>query len=145
MANNEQIKQYIQKLVREEVRRMLPTILSEAFGSMISEALDNMSTQTSRRPLREHIEEDEFEEYPTMTGKTFDRSRMTELMGYGSMKPGNSLRDQPLITVNAAMAEHESGQPRPIDPNSLPDYLVKAFNTDYRSFLKTVDAKKTNG
>ena len=35
--------------------------------------------------MKLHKETDEYEEYPTMTGKPFDTSRMAIKMGYGNI------------------------------------------------------------
>jgi len=155
MATNAQIKAYIQKLVREEVERIAPKLIREtlarSLGQLIIEASDLHEIEHPSAPVatmapsaprgntakRVALSESAIaEEYPTMTGRPFTSARMTEVSTRNLTKErgivppsGNELITAPAIT--------EGGTVIPVDPSTLPDHLLKAFNHDYRNLMKT--------
>ena len=73
------------------------------------------------------------EEYPTLGGGTFDSSRATELLGYGSL--GN---DEVKREVAAASTLKSGG----INPEAAPEHLKDALTRDYSDLIKAIDKKK---
>ena len=73
------------------------------------------------------------EEYPTLGGGTFDSSRATELLGYGSL--GN---DEVKREVAAASTLKSGG----INPEAAPEHLKDALTRDYSGLMKAIDKKK---
>ena len=73
------------------------------------------------------------EEYPTLGGGTFDSSRATELLGYGSL--GN---DEVKREVAAASTIKSAG----MNPDAAPEHLKDALTRDYSGLMKAIDKKK---
>ena len=73
------------------------------------------------------------EEYPTLGGGTFDSSRATELLGYGSL--GN---DESKRAVAAAGTMKGAG----MNPEAAPEHLKNALTRDYSDLIKAIDKKK---
>jgi len=73
------------------------------------------------------------EEYPTLGGGTFDSSRATELLGYGSL--GN---DEVKREVAAAGTMKGAG----MNPEAAPEHLKNALTRDYSDLIKAIDKKK---
>ena len=73
------------------------------------------------------------EEYPTLGGGTFDSSRATELLGYGSL--GN---DEVKREVAAASTIKSAG----MNPDAAPEHLTNALTRDYTDLIKAIDKKK---
>ena len=69
------------------------------------------------------------EEWPTMggEGKTFDRSSMASMLGYGDMNP----------TVGMSTPDG-----KPIAPEQVPDAVGKAMTRNYGDLMKAIDKKK---
>ena len=68
------------------------------------------------------------EEYPTMGGGTYDKSRMAEMMGYGGNTFGQST--PPMTTPEGA----------PV--TNIPDPVAKAMTRNYGDLMKAIDKKK---
>ena len=81
-----------------------------------------------------NAEIDEYEEYPTMTGKPFDSTRMAEAMGYGGMLgDAESRRKQAAIqTAQAAGADTS---------NEAVQNVMKDLTRNYSDVMKAVDKK----
>ena len=73
------------------------------------------------------------EEYPTLGGGTFDSSRATELLGYGSL--GN---DEVKREVAAASTIKSAG----MNPDAAPEHLKDALTRDYSGLMNAIDKKK---
>ncbi len=71
------------------------------------------------------------EEYPTMGGGTFDRSRMAEMLGYGGETP--QAQTQGMTTPDGA----------PIQ--GVPDNVSTAMTRNYGDLMKAIDKKKNGG
>ena len=70
------------------------------------------------------------DEYPTIGGKAFDTSRMSELMGYG--KPEEVKRDMVAIdTFKRAGVTSEQ----------VPEYVTNALTRDYSSLMNVINKK----
>jgi hypothetical protein len=146
MATNEQLKAYIQKLVKEEVAKVVPQLVREslanAFGQIILEATDMLAEEVRPRGnthKRVSLEESvDMEEYPSMNNRTYDSSRMSEIMGH--TPPKKMANGRNMITVDTAMSE--AGNPIPISPDQIPEAVLDAMNKDYRPLMKTLNKNR---
>ena len=76
----------------------------------------------------------EKEEYPTMGGGTWDSSKMAEMMGYGGGQFGNPEMKRQSIGVTTAQAAG-------VNPDSVPEDVMKALTKDYSGVMKALDKK----
>ncbi len=74
------------------------------------------------------------EEYPTLGGGTFDTSRMTEMLGYGSGLGNKEVKRE----VAAASTLQSAG----MTPDTAPEHLTNALTRDYSGLMKAIDKKK---
>ena len=74
------------------------------------------------------------EEYPTLGGGTFDSSRATELLGYGSGLGNKEIKRE----VAAASTLQSAG----MTPDTAPEHLTNALTRDYSGLMKAIDKKK---
>ena len=74
------------------------------------------------------------EEYPTLGGGTFDSSRMTEMLGYGSGLGNKEVKRE----VAAASTLQSAG----MTPETAPEHLTNALTRDYSGLMKAIDKKK---
>ena len=102
MAKTSKLVTLIREMVRQEVKKEVNKIfISEGVKAMsqkrdvVPEVLPTpkkskpkeisyTSNPTLNKILNETAQQSEYDEYPTMTGKTFDSSRMAEAIGYGN-------------------------------------------------------------
>ena len=105
MSNSKKIVGLIREIVKQEVQKEVRKILISEGAKAISqntnsvpEVLSKPVSQKSKpeevsytknptlnKILNETPQSKEYDEYPTMGGKSFDSSRMAEAMGYGGM------------------------------------------------------------
>ena len=92
------------------------------------------SNETLNQVLNETVglskKDKQFEEYPTVGGKTFDSSRMTELLGYG--KPEEVKRD--MVAVDTLQKAGKS-------VDDVPEHVTNALTRDYSDLMKAMDNK----
>ena len=74
------------------------------------------------------------EEYPTLGGGTFDSSRMTEMLGYGSGLGNKEVKRE----VAAASTLQSAG----MTPETAPEHLTNALTRDYSGLMKAINKKK---
>ena len=147
----------IKELVRQEVKKELTEIFIKEGIKSVTENIsknDVVEVLPKRKPkskkqvtytknpvLNDILNEtanagtDEFDEYPTMTGKTFDSTRMAEAIGYGNMTMGDaeSRRKQAAIqTAQAAGADTN---------NEAVQNVMQDLTKDYRGVMKALDRK----
>ena len=72
----------------------------------------------------------EFEEYPTLGDGTFDRSRMTELLGYGKSEE-----------VKRNMVAVDTLQKAGKSVSDVPEHITKALTKDYSKLMKVMNKK----
>ena len=153
MKKNE-LRLIIRSIVREEVQMALKKELTEVFKSLKSKPITE--TKRVRKVVKkkrkmEKLAKDPvlnkilnetrggipvkegYEEYPTMKNKTFDRTSMASLMGYGDTgsEEGGSNIAQTTQGHSGAIVKDES--------------LAKALNKDYSGLMKAIDKKKKSG
>jgi hypothetical protein len=148
------LEKMIHEIVREEVRNYLPVVLpivvSEVVQLHMKKLAESMTpapaaSKKSRQPLRESVDE---EEWPLLGGKSFDKTSLTELLGYGSgLRMGDA--EAPPVSHPTAMAVPpvfnkvtEHGTAVPVAADELPDHVVSALTRDYSQLMKAMDAKK---
>lgn len=146
----------IKELVRQEVKKELTEIFIKEGIKSVTENIsknDVVEVLPKRKPkpkkqvtytknpvLNDILNEtanagtDEYEEYPTMTGKTFDSTRMAETIGYGNvMGNAESRRKQGAIqTAQAAGADTN---------NEAVQNVMQDLTKDYRGVMKALDKK----
>ena len=67
------------------------------------------------------------EEWPTMGGKTFDRSQMASMLGYGDANP---------------MSGMSTPDGQPVAPESVPQDVSAAMTRNYGDLMKAIDNRK---
>ena len=156
MAKSSKLANLIRELVKQEVKKQVTEIfIKEGIKSMTENASKNdvvevlpkrkskpkkEVTYTKNPVLNDILNEtanagtDEYEEYPTMTGKPFDSARMAEAIGYGNMMgDAESRRKQGAIqTAQAAGADTS---------NEAVQNVMKDLTRNYSDVMKAVDEK----
>ena len=151
MKKNE-LKTIIRGIVREEVQMALKKELTEVFKSLKSKPIKERKRVVKKRkpqqlakdPVLNKIlnetrggvptETDGQEEYPTMGGKTFDRTSMASLMGYGNVgqdEGGEVNRAQITRGHSGAQVQDET--------------LMNNLNRNYSDVMKAIDKRKKGG
>ena len=130
----------IKEVVKQEVKKQVTNILiNETNIPKTKPVVKNKKGKeqkftdnpTLNRILNETAQQQE--EYPTLGGGTFDSSRATELLGYGSL--GN---DEIKREVAAAGTMKGAG----MNPEAAPEHLKNALTRDYSDLIKAIDKKK---
>ena len=156
MAKSNKLANLIRELVKQEVKKQVTEIfIKEGVKSMTESASKNdvMEVLPKRKPkpkkevtytknpvLNDILYEtanagtDEYEEYPTMTGKPFDRTRMAEAIGYGGMLgDAESRRKQAAIQTAQAVGADTN--------NEAVQNVMQDLTKDYRGVMKALDKK----
>ena len=129
----------IKEVVKQEVKKQITDILINETNipkakPVIKKKKVKEQQFTSDPTLNKILNETaQQEEYPTLGGGTFDSSRMTEMLGYGSL--GN---DEVKREVAAASTLKSGG----INPEAAPEHLKDALTRDYSGLMKAIDKKK---
>jgi hypothetical protein len=156
MAKSQKLVTLIREMVRQEVKKEVNKIfISEGVKAMskdtngVPEVLSKpipkkskpkevsyTSNPTLNKILNETAQSEEFDEYPTMGGKTFDSSKMAEAMGYGNVMGGN---DEVKREIGAVQTAQSAG----VNPESVPEEVMGALTKDYRGVMGAL--KKRDG
>ena len=142
----------IQEVVRREVKKEVKKIfikeqttskdktlvLADIMSPKISEPKEEIK-YTKNKSLNDVLNEtvgltkqqNEFEEYPTLGGGTFDKSKMQELMGYGKSDEGKR-----------EMAAIDTLQKAGKSVKDVPEHVTNALTRDYSKLMKAIDKKK---
>ena len=130
----------IKEVVKQEVKKQVTNILiNETNIPKVKPAVKKRKVEkrnyTDNPTLNKILNEtaQQQEEYPTLGGGTFDSSRATELLGYGSL--GN---DEIKREVAAAGTMKGAG----MNPEAAPEHLKNALTRDYSDLIKAIDKKK---
>jgi|LWDU01.1.fsa_nt_gi hypothetical protein len=157
--NKKQFIKIIEKIVEKKVREELPKQLKEIFikedfrdervdlkslskefnksvDGKIKEKVYYSKNETLNKILNETkggIERGKpgFEEYPTMSGGTFNTNRVSELMGYGKSDEGKR-----------EMAAVDTIRKAGVNVEDVPDHVQNALTRDYSKVMKAIDNKK---
>ena len=156
MAKSQKLVTLIREMVRQEVKKEVNKIFISEGVKAISQKTDSVpdvlpkpvpkkskpkevsytSNPTLNKILNETAQQGEYDEYPTMTGKTFDSSKMAEAMGYGNMMGGSKEAKREIAAVQTAQAAG-------VNPESVPDDVMGALTKDYRGVMNAL--KKRDG
>jgi len=141
----------IREVVRREVQKEVEKIFIKEESSPTLEEILPEVTKSNSLPKKKEIKytkdetinnilnettglsKSQKDEYPTVTGKAFDTSRMAELMGY--TQPEEVQRDMVAVdTMKKAGVRSEQ----------VPDHVTNALTRDYSDLMKAIDKKKGN-
>jgi len=145
-------KKELVKIIREVVRREIKKEINEIFineqktsKTQLTDVIPEVSEPkkkvkyTKNKSLNNVLNEtvglsrqqNEFEEYPTLGGGTFDKSRMQELMGYGQSDEGK----REMAAVDTLKKAGKS-------VNDVPEHVTNALTRDYSGLMKAIEKKK---
>ena len=141
----QQLHKIIQEAVRKEVKKQMNEIfIKEETSSKLIDIVPKVSElkkevqYTKNKSLNKVLNETvglsksqkEFEEYPTLGDGTFDRSRMTELLGYGKSEE-----------VKRNMVAVDTLQKAGKSINDVPEHITNALTKDYSKLMKAMNKK----
>ena len=148
-------KKQLVKIIQEVVRREIKKEINEIFIreqktsepkladviSQVSEPKEKVN-YTNNKSLNDVLNEtvglskqsSEFEEYPTLGGGTFDKSKMQELMGYGQSEEGRR-------EMGAVDTLKKAGK----SVKDVPEHVTNALTRDYSGLMKAIDKKNKGG
>ena len=138
----------IQEVVKREVKKQVNMIFIEEQKTSKPQLADVISQvsepkkkvkYTNNKSLNKVLNEtvglskqqQEFEEYPTLSGGTFDKSRMQELMGYGQSDEGKR-------EMGAVDTLKKAGK----SVKDVPEHVTNSLTRDYSGLMKAIDKKK---
>ena len=145
-------KKELVKIIREVVRREIKKEINEIFineqktsTQKLTDVIPQVSepkkkvNYTKDKSLNDDLNEtvglskqqNEFEEYPTLGGGTFDKSRMQELMGLGQSDEGKR-------EMGAVDTLKKAGK----SVNDVPEHVTNALTRDYSGLMKAIEKKK---
>ena len=145
----------IQEIVRREVKKEVKKIFikeqttSKDSAPVLADIVEQEISQpkkevkyTKNKSLNDVLNEtvglskkqSEFEEYPTLGGGTFDKSKMQELMGYGQSDE-----------VKRDMAAIDTLKKAGKSVEDVPEHVTNALTKDYSGLMKALDKKKQGG
>lgn len=78
----------LRAIIREEVRQELYAVLPDLLREALTGVMQKASAPKRRTPVQESRQ-------PRPTQKSFDRTKLARMIGYGDMKPGMSYMDEP--------------------------------------------------
>ena len=152
MSKKSKLVQMLREIIKREVQKEVKKIfINEGYqtpkaqnnSNYVPEVLPKPKSQREQvsyvkdpmlnKVLNETAQQNEMEEYPTMGGGTFDTSRMAEAMGYGGQF-GNPEMKRQSIGVTTAQAAG-------VNPDSVPEDVMKALTKDYSGAMKALDKK----
>tara|TARA_R110002020_G_scaffold71722_2_gene185039 strand:- start:471 stop:941 length:471 start_codon:yes stop_codon:yes gene_type:complete len=138
-----EVKKEVKKIFIQEQRtsKTKKTVLADMVQQEISEPREEIQ-YTKNKSLNDVLNEtvglskkqSEFEEYPTMGGETFDKSKMQELMGYGKSDEGK----REMAAIDTLKKAGKS-------VNDVPEHITNALTKDYSGLMKALDKKKQGG
>jgi hypothetical protein len=130
----------IKEVVKQEVKKQITDILINETNipktkPVVKKKKVEEKNYTDNPTLNKILNETaNQEEYPTVGGGTFDSSRMTELLGYGSGAGNDEVKRE----VAAASTLQSAG----MNPDAAPEHLKSALTRDYTDLIKAIDKKK---
>ena len=130
-----EVQKEVKKIfIKEEASPTLSEVLPEVTEPVTSpkkdvkyskdETINNILNETAG------LSKSQKDEYPTMSGGTFDTNRMSELMGYG--KPEEVKRD---------MVAVDSFKKAGVSSEQVPEHVTNALTRDYSGLMKALDKK----
>ena len=158
MSNTKKVVSLIREIVKQEVQKEVKKILisegAKAISNMnnindVPEVLSKpvpkksevkevsyTKDPTLNKILNETAQNDEFAEYPTMGGGTFDSTKMAQAIGYGNVLGDAESRRK--------MSAVQTAQSAGVDPNSpAVQDVMSNLTKDYSGVMKAL--KKRDG
>ena len=128
-----EVKKEVKKIfIKEESSNKLADIIPEVLEP--KEEIQYTKNGSLNKVLNETVgltkSQKEFEEYPTMSGKPFDSSRVGELLSYG--KPDEVKRD--MVAVDTLQKAGKS-------VGDVPEHVTNALTRDYSGLMKAINKK----
>ena len=130
----------IKEVVKQEVKKQITDILINETNIPKTKPVVKKKVKEQKftdNPMLNQILNEtaqQQEEYPTLGGGTFDSSRMTEMLGYGSGLGNKEVKRE----VAAASTLQSAG----MTPDTAPEHLTNALTRDYSGLMKAIDKKK---
>ena len=130
----------IKEVVKQEVKKQITDILINETNIPKAKPVVKKKVKEQKftdNPMLNQILNEtaqQQEEYPTLGGGTFDSSRMTEMLGYGSGLGNKEVKRE----VAAASTLQSAG----MTPETAPEHLTNALTRDYSGLMKAIDKKK---
>ena len=130
----------IKEVVKQEVKKQITDILINETNIPKTKPVVKKKVKEQKftdNPMLNQILNEtaqQQEEYPTLGGGTFDSSRMTEMLGYGSGLGNKEVKRE----VAAASTLQSAG----MTPDTAPEHLTNALTRDYSDLMKAIDKKK---
>jgi len=151
----EGLKKYIAKTVREEVQKEINKIFIKEGKSIKTKTTPKVVSKpkvveeptvyskdiTLNKILNETTgfkdkPKEGFEEYPTLSGETFDSSRTAELLGYGDVRgAGNGEQKREIGAVQTIKSVPG------VKVEDVPQATQDALTRDYSSLMKAINKK----
>ncbi len=135
-----EVQKEVKKIfIKEESSPTLEEVLPEVAKPVSSPKKKNEIKYTKDETINNILNEtsglskSQQNEYPTVTGKAFDTSRMAELMGYS--QPEEVQRD--MVAVDTMKKAGVSSE-------QVPEHVTNALTRDYSDLMKAIDKKKGN-
>ena len=95
-------KSELRRMIREEVKsefhQILPKLIRESIGSVLNKEM-RRGRQAGRKTNRRAASK------PGKSPESIDRTKLTELMGYGDMKPGADVASEQLREIAGVVME----------------------------------------
>ena len=135
MSESKKLVSLIRELVKSEVKKELNQILISEGKKVVSQKMQSefLENNPNKETLNETIKKD-MEEYPTMGGKPYDTTRMTEMLGYGNMMGDAESRRK----ASAVQTAQSAG----VDPNSpAVQDVMNNLTKDYRGVMTALKKK----
>jgi hypothetical protein len=155
----EGLKKYIAKTVREEVQKEINKIFIKEGKSIKTKTKPKVVSKpkvveeptvyskdiTLNKILNETTgfkekPKEGFEEYPTLSGETFDSSRAAELLGYGDVGQFRGAGSEEQKREIGAVQTIKSVPGVKVE--DVPQAVQNALTRDYSSLVKAMDKKK---
>ena len=156
MSNTKKVVSLIREIVKQEVQKEVKKILISEGAKAISNNINDVPEVLSKpvpkksevkevsytkdttlnKILNETAQKDEFAEYPTMGGGTFDSTKMAQAIGYGNVLGDAESRRK----ISAVQTAQSAG----VDPNSpAVQDVMSNLTKDYSGVMKAL--KKRDG
>ena len=141
-----ELMKIITEVVRKEVQKEVKKIfIKEETSNKLIDIIPKVSkpkqenhytdNETLNKVLNETVglskKQTEFDEYPTVGGRAFDSSRVTELLGYG--KPDEVKRDMAAVDTL-----RKAGK----TTKDVPEHVTNALTRDYSDLMKSMSKKR---
>ena len=128
-----EVQKEVKKIfIKEEASTKLTDIVPEVLEP--EEEIQYTKNGSLNKVLNETVgltkSQKEFEEYPTMSGKPFDSSRVGELLSYG--KPEEVKRD--MVAVDTLQKAGKT-------VHDVPEHITNALTRDYSGLMKAINKK----